>query len=179
MYESDPNAGRKPRQAEAPSYEPTRRPRLRLVEMLAPPPLPARSMDETDGFGNAPEDGLRMLAALETLGSLEPDFCDDFASEASVTIIECATSDAERSPVDASLSSLLDAAHERLDGADADGLYQTFIDEAVVEIVEVVDVSAVAAEPAHGEVEDASPPATPKGERRRATSRFFNALSGR
>ncbi len=46
------------------------------------------------GFGAADEDGLRMLAALETLTSLEPDYSDDITSEASVTIIESAGFDA-------------------------------------------------------------------------------------
>ena len=51
-------------------YEPTRPARLREE----PPPLPVPTADDGEGFGNADEDGLRMLAALETLTSLEPDY---------------------------------------------------------------------------------------------------------
>ena len=37
----------------------------------------SRDADDPNGFGAADEDGLRMLAALETLTSLEPDYSDD------------------------------------------------------------------------------------------------------
>ncbi len=69
-------------------YEPTRPARLRGATD-EPPPLPP-PVDDADGFGSADEDGLRMLAALETLTSLEPDYSDDLTAEASVTIIEAA-----------------------------------------------------------------------------------------
>ena len=68
-------------------YEPTRPSRLRGAGD-EPPPLPPPAADGGDGFGLADEDGLRMLAALETLTSLEPDYSDDLTAEASVTIIE-------------------------------------------------------------------------------------------
>jgi hypothetical protein len=69
---------------EAGAYESARRPKLVGAARSEPPPVP----EPLDGFGNAAEDGLRMLAALETLPSLEPDFGDDLAAEATVTIIE-------------------------------------------------------------------------------------------
>jgi hypothetical protein len=69
---------------EAGAYESARRPKLVGAARSEPPPVPL----PPDGFGSAAEDGLRMLAALETLPSLEPDFGDDLAAEATVTIIE-------------------------------------------------------------------------------------------
>jgi hypothetical protein len=65
-------------------YHSARRPKLVGAARSEPPPVPL----PLDGFGNADEDGLRMLAALETMPSLEPDFGDDLADEATVTIIE-------------------------------------------------------------------------------------------
>ena len=74
-------------------YEPTRPSRLRGAGD-EPPPLPPQDADDGESFGQADEDGLRMLAALETLTSLEPDYSDEIAAEASVTIIESAGYDA-------------------------------------------------------------------------------------
>src|SRR5690606_5590975 len=65
----------------------------RLVAADAPPPVPQRFCETKDAFGSADEDGLRMLAALETLTSLEPDYTEDLAAEACVTIIEVAGED--------------------------------------------------------------------------------------
>jgi hypothetical protein len=89
MQDDEARGGREARQFAGGGYEPTRKPRLRPAA-VEPPPLPAAApeIEVGDRFGDAPEDGLRMLAALETLTSLEPDFCDDLAAEASVTIIE-------------------------------------------------------------------------------------------
>lgn len=106
-----------------------------------PPPLPVRST-LGEGFGTADEDGLRMLAALGTLTSLEPDYSDDFAAEeASVTIIDAADGEAVAAAFSAvdtrPLRSLIEPAAEPsllLNG------YETFLgpgDEAMIEILEV------------------------------------------
>jgi hypothetical protein len=184
MYESDPSGGRKPGKIAGGVYEPTRRPRLRLVD-LAPPPVPVREVDEGDGFGNAPEDGLRMLAALETLTSLEPDFCDDIAAEASVTIIECAAyeADDDRTPSSAEVVPLRSRLHdveEHPDDLDLDDVpLHALADEAIVEIVEIVDVAAITDAGTSEGATDTAAPAGPTAERPRGTSRFFNALSRR
>jgi hypothetical protein len=186
MYESDPSGGRKPGQFPGGGYEPTRRPRLHLVDLL-PPPVPVRGLDDGDGFGNAAEDGLRMLAALETLTSLEPDFCDDIATEeASVTIIECASyqddDDHSHSP-GAEVVSLHTRRHDAEgyagDSDLDDVLHHALADEAIVEIVEIVDVAAITDAGAHGQTPDAAGPTKSTADRPRATSRFFNALDGR
>ena len=69
---------------EAGAYQSARRPKLVGAALSEPPPVPL----PPDGFGKAAEDGLRMLAALEALPSLEPDFGEDLADEATVTIID-------------------------------------------------------------------------------------------
>jgi hypothetical protein len=169
-------------------YEPTRPSKLRTAG--EPPPLPAASAEDGDGFGNADEDGLRMLAALETLTSLEPDYSDDLAAEASVTIIESVDYDVvanalagdayDGRPLRALLREEADRPGLLLNG------YETFLgagEEATVEIVEVVP-SFDAPEPAR-----ATPTALPAtlAERIAAAtgrggpasgSRFFKALSG-
>jgi hypothetical protein len=152
-----------------------------------PPPLPQRDAGDPNGFGAADEDGLRMLAALETLTSLEPDYSDDITSEASVTIIESAGFDAvaDALAVEAaagrSLRSLLTARDEPptllLNG------YETFAgagEEATIEIVEI-DHSFDGPRPA----EQAAPshPSTlaeriAAAGRGAAGGRFFKALSG-
>lgn len=128
-------------------YEPTRPARLRAPD-AEPPPLPPPASIDPEGFGRAHEDGLRMLAALETLTSLEPDFSDDLmVEEASVTIIESAGEDViagafAAEPFDARpLRRLL---HDDDAPAPAPALllngYETFLapgEEAMVEIVEV------------------------------------------
>ncbi len=165
-------------------YEPTRPARLREE----PPPLPVPTTDDGEGFGNADEDGLRMLAALETLTSLEPDFTDDLNAEASVTIIELAGYDvvAEALARDAdegrSLRSLLQSRDEAprllLNGYE---LFNGAGEEATVEIVEASHAFDAPEEP--GKVHRANPAslaeriavATGRGA---VGSRFFKALSG-
>ena len=51
-----------------------------------------------DGFGEADEDGLHLIAALETLESLEPVFGDEIDAEASVTIVHRTEPAAETDP---------------------------------------------------------------------------------
>lgn len=118
-------------------YEPTRPVRL-LTPDAGPPPLPeAASLDPGD-FGAADEDGLRMLAALETLTSLEPDYYEDPTSEASITIVETAGAiayDEGARP----LRRLTEDTHS--DPALLLNGYETFLclgEEATVEIIEVV-----------------------------------------
>lgn len=168
-------------------YEPTRPSRLRGVGD-EPPPLPPAAADDSEGFGHAGEDGLRMLAALETLTSLEPDYSDDVAAEASVTIIESAGHDvvAEALGGGAGGSRSLRARLHDFDDAPDAALYDydDFSgpgDEATVEIVEAGH-SFDAPEPARG-----SQPGNPSSlaeriaaatGRRAAGGRFFKALSG-
>lgn len=163
-------------------YEPTRPSKLRAD---APPPLPPPAERHSDGFGTADEDGLRMLAALETLSSLEPDYSDDLAAEASVTIIEsfgddvvaeALTSDMPNRPLRALLRE--DKGPELLLNG-----YETFLgpgDEATVEIVEIGAAFAedtAGTEPAIQSTSLAERIAAVAG--RGATgSRFFKALSG-
>ncbi|MDH4983615.1 hypothetical protein [Hyphomicrobium sp. D-2] len=67
-----------------------------------PPPVPSPVEFDPDGFGSDDEDGLRMLAALGAMTSLEPDYSsesgDDFSGEASVTIIEATVMPAPARP---------------------------------------------------------------------------------
>lgn len=168
--------------APLPGYEPTRSPRVRA--QVEPPPLPAGA-DLGDGFGAADEDGLRMLAALETLSSLEPDYSDDLtAEEASVTIIEAFDHGTVAEALGTGDSRLPYTARRADEGAPALLLngYETFMgvgEEASVEIVEVGP--SFAAEPTD------QPPPTHAGaslaERLATTGRwprgrFFKALSG-
>jgi len=169
-------------------YEPTRPSRMRGAAE-EPPPLPPLAADDAEGFGSADEDGLRMLAALETLTSLEPDYSDDLTAEASVTIIEAAGYDVvaealARDPADGrSLRALLQESDEPprllLNG------YETFGgpgEEATVEIVHVVhDFEA----PETTTRKPTANPATSLAERIAAATgrgaagrRFFKALSG-
>jgi hypothetical protein len=123
-------------------YEPTRPARLRAAD-AEPPPLPLATYRGEIGFGGEDEDGLRMIAALETLTSLEPDFSDDLTAEASVTIIETAGGDdrygawSQRTADHRPLRHLIDEA--RSDPGLLLNGYETFLgqgDEATVEIVE-------------------------------------------
>jgi hypothetical protein len=131
-------------------YVPRRPPKLANADAM-PPPLPP---EPEPTFGAAVEDGLRMLAALETMTSLEPDYSGDhdFAAEASVSIVDAtgheivaAAFGAE--PVQTSFrhASAYDEPGLLLNG------YETFLgpgDEAIVEIVEISPVlDGVAAEP--------------------------------
>jgi hypothetical protein len=167
-------------------YEPTRPSRLR-GDTEEPPPLPPPlPVDDAEGFGTADEDGLRMLAALETLTSLEPDYSDDPIAEASVTIIEAAGYDVvaealARDPADGrSLRALLQGRDEPprllLNG------YETFGgsgEEATVEIVHVGhDFEApetMARKPTANPTSLAERIAAATG--RGAGGRFFKALS--
>jgi hypothetical protein len=124
-------------------YEPTRTARLRDRD-TDPPPIPLQTAT-ADRFGSEDEDGLRMLAALETLTSLEPDYFDDLASEASVTIIDAAghelVSDAfDGYVVPRSVRSLRETANFREEPGLLLNGYETFLgpgDEAIVEIVQI------------------------------------------
>jgi hypothetical protein len=120
------------------------------------------------------------------LTSLEPDFCDDIAAEASVTIIECAASpadDEQPASTGADVRSLRSRLHDIDKQPDDFGLdsgpHRALADEAIVEIVEIVDVAAITTTGAKDRPRDAATPARSPAERPRATSRFFNALSGR
>jgi hypothetical protein len=153
-----------------------------------PPPLPQRDAGDPDGFGAADEDGLRMLAALETLTSLEPDYSDDIASEASVTIIESAGFDADAGALAAeaaagrSLRSLLTARDEPpkllLNG------YETFAGAGEEATIEIVEIDHSFDGPRHAEPVAPSHPSTLAERiaaatgRRGAGGRFFKALSG-
>lgn len=169
-------------------YVPRRPPTLRDADM-EPPPLPASPLQAPEhGFGAADEDGLRMLAALETLTSLEPDYSGDhdFAAEASVTIVDASGDEIvamafraepahpfRRSPAYAEPGLLLNG-------------YETFLgpgEEAVVEIVEITPVLDVTATTAAAEPTqiDSLPP-TSLTQRLAAAAgpggRFLKALSG-
>jgi hypothetical protein len=84
-----------------------------------------------------------MLAALDTMDSLEPDFCGDLVTEASVTIVERADLDEESEelePVPAgSLGARLGGIGEAPDIDPQEyAAYLSDVEEATVEIVEVV-----------------------------------------
>lgn len=167
---------------------PARSPRARHGDDV-PPPLPPPLPAPDEAFGAADEDGLRMLAALGTLTSLEPDYSDDVAAEASVTIIEAVDSDAV---IEALADPVpLTARHFERRGLPQDDPvlllngYETFLgpgDEAFVEIVEAPPELA-------DDDEEDERPARPRGgqpaslaERLAAATgrggRFFKALSG-
>jgi hypothetical protein len=164
---------RKGRPGRAAGYKSARKPKLRGITLIEPRPVPAA--DDLDSrFGAAAEDGLRMLAALETMQSLEPDFGEDLAAEASVTIIEravasdvAADQEQDEPPPAGSLRARLGNAGVAPDIiADEYAAYQGPVEEAVVEIVELP-----------GPAPDRS------GRRRRrkdrpATRRFFKTLTG-
>jgi hypothetical protein len=165
-------------------YEPTRPPRLRGAGD-EPPPLPPPDADHGESFGQGDEDGLRMLAALETLTSLEPDYSDEIAAEASVTIIESAGYDAVAEALSGGAGggrSLRAPPHDFVDAPLHD--YDDFSgpgDEATVEIVEGLHTFD-APEPARG-MQPGKPSSL--GERIAAATgqsaiggRFFKALSG-
>ncbi len=86
---------RKGRKRRGDAYEPVRSARLKGAAAapppeVPPPPAPAPTPADDPHLGEGVDEGLRILAALEAMESLEPDFCDDPGGEASVTIIECA-----------------------------------------------------------------------------------------
>jgi hypothetical protein len=130
-------------------YRSPRKPKLRAAAEPRPPRLPKPGEDLLlDEFGSAAEDGLRMLAALETLSSLEPDFGDDLDAEAAVTIVE-QTGAGARGASDSDVASaqkvrgrslrarLGDMASPFDPGADYNAALLGPIEEATVEIVEV------------------------------------------
>jgi hypothetical protein len=172
---SDDKRNRKARPSRAAGYKSARKPKLRGITLIEPRPLPSAAppKDLDSRFGEAAEDGLRILAALETMQSLEPDFGDDLAAEASVTIIEravasdvAADQEQDEAPPVGSLRARLGNAGVAPDIiADEYAAYQGPVEEAVVEIVEVP-----------------GPAAEHSGRRRRkdrpATHRFFKTLTG-
>jgi len=132
----------------AAGYRPARKPKL-VGAALGPPPLPTDA-GHSGRFGAAAEEGLSALAAVETMPSLEPDYGDDLALEASVTIIERAEPAApdpaalERGP-QRSLKSRLDDMAEAPDlDANEHAAYRGLVEEAVVEIVELPDAAPAA-----------------------------------
>jgi len=170
----------------SPGYEPTRSSRLRKPG--EPPPLPQRDAGDHNGFGAADEDGLRMLAALETLTSLEPDYSDDITSEASVTIIESVGFDAVADALAAeaaagrSLRSLL-TARDELPRLLLNG-YETFAGAGEEATIEIVEIDHSFDGPRHAEQVPPSHPSTLAERiaaatgRRAPGGRFFKALSG-
>jgi hypothetical protein len=88
MSENDKGKSRAGRGKRASGYRSARTPKLKAPAPKPPPLPPLARPGAYDGFGDADEDGLLMLAALETIESLEPDYVDDLAAEASVSIVE-------------------------------------------------------------------------------------------
>jgi hypothetical protein len=123
---------------------------LRAAAGPRPPRLPGPGEDQQfDEFGTAAEDGLRMLAALETMPSLEPDFGEDLTAEAAVTIVEHtgaggrgardtdANSLAKHVPRRSLAARLGDMPGQFDAEADYDAALLGPIEEATVEIIEV------------------------------------------
>jgi len=172
-----PIRGRRALPRNAAGYQPARKPKLRAPVVTAPPPVPVPPATQAKdfNFGEAEEDGLRMLAALESMDSLEPDFCGDLVAEASVTII--ARAEIETQPVEEPEELPAGSLRARLgdlgDAPDIDpdeyAAYLADVEEAVVEIVEIQSPSQGA--PA---AEALAPPVVSKG-----AHRFFRALGGR
>jgi hypothetical protein len=170
---SDDKRNRKARPSRAAGYKSARKPKLRGITLIEPRPLPSAAppKDLDSRFGEAAEDGLRILAALETMQSLEPDFGDDLAAEASVTIIERAVpSDAgadqdEAAPAGSLRDRLGNAGVAPDIVADEYAAYQGPVEEAVVEIIEVP-----------GPAPDVSGRRPRKD--RSGTRRFFKTLTG-
>lgn len=171
----EPQAGSRRRAA---GYQSARKPKLRRPAAPQPPPLPALAGGEgrPGGFGEASEDGLRLLAALETMPSLEPDFCDDLAAEASVTIVERAVANTGKAPAKAAERTSAGSLRARLDelgtapdiDAKEHAAYIGPVEEAVVEIVEAGHAPQLERRPA------------PPRRHKQATvaHRFLKALTG-
>ena len=135
-------------------YQPARKPKLRAPALVVPPPIPeaAAIQDVVDPEpareAEPAEVGLRVLAALESMPSLEPDYCDDLAAEASVTIIERAdANEPQFEPRHVEGHGTLRARLHDMGEVpdilpDEYAAYQGPIEEATVEIIEV---------PAHGQ----------------------------
>ena len=171
---------RKGRKRRADGYESSRDPRLKgpAAPEPAPEPIPKAApapagLDDPALLGEGVDDGLRILAALETMESLEPDFCDDPGGEASVTIIEGGSpfeahdEDADAAPADARAA--YRGATRKVPDTDAlrHAAYRGPIEEAVVEIFD-----GPAPAPA------AAGPSRKKKKARRVTQRYFKALTG-
>jgi hypothetical protein len=179
-------SGKNKRRKGGKGYAPTRPSRLRNPG--EPPPLPQPRVDDPHGFGVADEDGLRMLAALETLTSLEPDYSVDLASEASVTIIESAGFDAVadalagEAAAGRSLRSMLPGREDPpkllLNG------YETFVGAGEEATIEIVEIDHSFDGPSHAEPAPRRHPSTLAERIAAATGRgaaggrFFKALSG-
>jgi hypothetical protein len=139
-----PGKPRKARSSQAAGYQSARRPKLRGITLIEPRPLPMAADDLDRRFGAAAEDGLRILAALETMQSLEPDFGEDLAAEASVAIIErtvasdtAADQEQEAAPAGSLRARLGNAVAAPDIIADEYAAYRGPVEEAMVEIVEV------------------------------------------
>jgi hypothetical protein len=116
-------------------------PQLLAAQSLEPqdPRLAATAEFDDAHTGAAVDDGLRILAALEEMESLEPDFSDDPANEASVTIIERAsTFETYREGDEAGSGSVGSGTARETPGKDIHTriIYQGPIEEAEVEIFE-------------------------------------------
>ena len=164
-------------------YRPTRPSKLRDPGS-EPPPIPAASSLEQD-FGAKEEDGLRMLAALQTLTSLEPDYSDDLALEASVTIIDTSTNVVFDDPVAGNATDPRPLRHLIEEHPDPQLLlngYETFLGHGDEAIVEIVEISHPLEEPETApERSRSARPASLVERLATATGRggrFFKALSG-
>ena len=181
VNDQSPMRGRRTLPRSAGGYEPVRKPKLRAPVVTQPPPLPEAPREaHSSAFGEAEEDGLRMLVALETMESLEPDFCGDLVTEASVTIIEraemTATPDEEEPelPPAGSLRARLGGIREASDiDPDEHAAYLSEVEEAIVEIIEVVPSQA--AVPAAAEI---SAPLPGRLKKAHQAHRFLKALVG-
>jgi len=174
--------GRRTLPRSAAGYRPVRKPKLRAHATTEPPPLPTPPTPEPPRFifGAAEEDGLRMLAALETMDSLEPDFCGDEVTEASVTIIERADFAAEpeeeeaEPPPAGSLRARLGGMGEVPDiDPEEYAAYLAGAEEATVEIVEVGAARAAVTTTA-----ERSSPLPLRSKKLHHAHRFLKALIG-
>ena len=181
VNDHSPMRGRRTLPRSAAGYQPVRKAKLRAHVVTQPPPVPEQRTPEPPHliFGAAEEDGLRMLAALETMDSLEPDFCGDEVTEASVTIIERADmatepeEDAELLPA-GSLRARLGGMGEVSDiDPDEHAAYLAEVEEASIEIVEVAPVHPVVTATV-----EPSAPLPLRSKKAHHAHRFFKALIG-
>ncbi len=179
VNDHSPMRGRRTLPRSAAGYQPVRKPKLRAHVVTEPPPVPEPPTPDPRHliFGAAEEDGLRMLAALETMDSLEPDFCGDEVTEASVTIIARADlapepeEEAEQLPP-GSLRARLGGIISDID-PDEHAAYLAKVEEAAVEIVEVAPKQqAVTA------TVEPSAPLPLRFKKAHRAHRFLNALLG-
>lgn len=157
-------------------YQSGRKAKLRPQRAEEPPPLPALAReDDPQVFGREAEDGLRVLAALETISSLEPDFADDLiGDEASVTIIEEAAPDPGADLAETPPELPYESLQARLGGfatpfdLEAEEDAPGFMEEATVEIIGGRAPLRSASEPDFGpEPEAPAPPRSLPTARRR------------